>query len=67
MKRIKEEIKRYGHCFEDGRLMPAEYLIPIEYVEGHLASGEIHHKLICKGCIEKADQLGEVFKKDKKI
>jgi len=57
-----------GHLAECNppRLMPAKYLEQIEYVEGHLAPGEIHHKLICPGCLKKALELGDVFERDLK-
>jgi len=61
-----KKLERYGYCFKCGRLMPVKWLRPIELCEGHFAPGEIHHKLCCKGCKAKADQLGEVFEKDLK-
>ena len=58
---------KLGHCFECKRLMPIKWLEQIEYYEGHFAKGEIHHKLVCVGCIEKALELGEAFKEDSKV
>ena len=46
--------------------MPSKWLRQIEYVEGHFAPGEIHHKILCLGCLKKALELGEVFEKDEK-
>jgi len=45
--------------------MPIKWLRQIEYHEGHFAPGEMHHKLVCLGCIKKALELGEVFKGQK--
>ena len=55
------ERKQFGHCFECGRLMPIKWLRQIEYYEHHFAPGETHHKLVCLGCIKKAEELGEIF------
>ena len=52
---------KLGHCFECKRLMPIKWLRQIEYYEGHFAKGDIHHELCCPSCIEKAEELGEVF------
>jgi len=61
-----KKIIQLGRCFECQRLMPSKWLRQIEYVEGHFAPGEIHHKLICDGCLKKAIELGDVFERDKK-
>ena len=61
---------KLGYCFACNRLMPIKWLIPIEYYEGHFAKGDIHHKLCCQSCVEKAIELGEVFEehsKNKKV
>ena len=60
-------MKQFGYCFKCGRLMPIKYLRQIEFYEGHFAPGEIHHKLICLGCVKKAEELGKVFEKDLEI
>ena len=51
--------KKYGHCFACNRLLPLKYLEQIEYYEGHITDGALHHKLLCKSCKAKAE---EVFK-----
>jgi len=59
---------KLGHCFNPTcrRLMPIKWLRQIEYYEGHFTPGETHHKLCCLGCIKKAEELGDVFERDKK-
>ena len=58
--------KRFGRCFECGRLMPMEYLVQIEYYDNHgIESGDFHHKLLCIGCIKKAEEIYEERCSDK--
>ena len=54
-------MKKYGRCFECGRLLPLKDLEQIEYYKNHIIEGEFHHKLLCKSCKKKAE---EVFSKD---
>ena len=54
-------MKKYGHCFECKRLLPIECLEQVEYYEDHLTKGAFHHKLLCKSCISKADEVFEEF------
>jgi len=54
-------MKKFGHCFECGRLMPVDKLLQVEYYEGHIHNGDYHHKLLCLSCIKKAEELGKSF------
>ncbi len=54
MDKLNEE---YGRCFNCNRLIPMKYLTQIEYYDGHGIEGSFHHKLICKTCKEKADEV----------
>ncbi|GAH14844.1 unnamed protein product, partial [marine sediment metagenome] len=47
---ISKHIKRYGHCFACNRLLPLKYLEQIEYYDGHIIKGALHHKLLCQSC-----------------
>jgi len=58
---------KLGHCFECHRLMPIKWLRQIEYYEGHFAIGEMHHKLVCLGCVHKAEELGDVFEENSSV
>ena len=52
-------MKKFGHCFECERLLPVELLEQVEYFKSHLVEGSFHHKLICKACIKKAEEVLE--------
>ena len=52
-------IKKFGHCFECKRLLPIKFLEQIAYYEWHIHEGDFHHKLLCRSCMKKAE---EVFK-----
>jgi len=54
-----KHIKRYGRCFECKRLLPLKFLEQIEFYQDHITEGGFHHKLICRSCKRKAE---EVFK-----
>ena len=57
---METPMKEYGHCLECKRLLQVKYLIRVKYWDGHLGiKGGFHHKLLCRTCEEKAD---EVFK-----
>lgn len=45
----------YGKCFHCTRIMPIKYLIQIRLYD-HKLIGKFHHKLLCCGCKEAADQ-----------
>lgn len=47
----------YGQCFHCHRIMPVKYLTQIRFYEGHKHIGKFHHKLICIGCKEAADEI----------
>jgi len=51
-------MKKFGRCFECKRLMPIKQLEEIEFYEYHLISQAYHHKLICKACVAKAEEIG---------
>ena len=46
----------YGICFHCNRIMPVKYLIQIRLYD-HKLVGKFHHKLLCCGCKEAADQI----------
>lgn len=52
-------MEKYGRCFVEkcNRLVPMKYLTPIEFFIGHDIEGSFHHKLICRTCKKKADQI----------
>ena len=50
-------MKKFGHCFECKRLLPLKDLEQIEYYEHHKHDGDFHHKLLCKSCVEKAEEV----------
>ena len=52
-------MERYGSCFRCKRLLPLKYLEQIEYYRDHITDGGFHHKLICKTCKKKADEVFE--------
>lgn len=56
-----KHIKKFGRCFNCGRLLPLKYLEQIEYFENHIGNGDFHHKTICWSCRKKAE---EVFEKE---
>lgn len=56
-------MKKFGHCFECGRLLPLKYLEQIEFYDDHIIEGALHHKLLCRACKNKAE---EIFKKNTK-
>ena len=58
-----KHIKRFGRCFNCGRLLPLKHLEQIEYFKDHIIEGGFHHKLLCRSCKKKAE---EVFNNDKK-
>ena len=53
---MKKEYLKFGHCFECKRLLPLKYLEQIEYYEGHIIAGDLHHKLLCRACKVKAEE-----------
>jgi len=55
-------MNKFGHCLECKRLLPIEFMERVEYYDGHLIQGAYHHKLLCKSCKEKAE---EVFREKK--
>lgn len=52
-------MEKYGHCFECRRLLPLKYLEQIEYYGCHISDGSFHHKLLCKSCKKKAEEVFE--------
>ena len=54
-----KHIKKYGECFRCHRLLPLKYLEQVEFYDFHIIDGEFHHKLLCRSCAKKAN---EVFK-----
>jgi hypothetical protein len=52
-----EDIKKFGKCFECGRLMKIERLRQIQFFDFHLTDGDYHHKLVCDSCITKAEEI----------
>lgn len=50
-------MRKYGHCLECKRLLPLEFLERVEYFDGHIIPGAMHHRLLCHACIEKADEV----------
>ena len=51
--------KKYGRCFECGRLLPLKYLEQVEFYEYHIVNGGEHHKLLCRACRKKAEEAFE--------
>lgn len=47
----------YGQCFHCQRLMLIDKLVQIRLYDGHKHVGSFHHKLLCVGCREKADEI----------
>ena len=47
----------YGQCFHCKRIMLMKCLTQIRFYEGHKHMGKFHHKLICIGCKEAADEI----------
>ena len=52
-------MKKFGHCLECNRLLPIKFLQRVEYYDGHLINGAMHHKLLCDSCMEKAEEVFE--------
>ena len=50
-------MKSFGRCFECIRLMPVKLLEQIKFFKHHKIENDYHHKLICKSCIKKAEEL----------
>ena len=50
-------MKKFGHCLECKRLLPIEVMERVEYYNGHLIKGAYHHKLLCRACKEKAEEV----------
>lgn len=60
-------MKKFAHCFECKRLLPLELLEQVEYYEGHITAGDMHHKLLCRACIKKAEEVLSSIKNYKGI
>ena len=56
---MNKRYKKFGHCFACGRLLPLKYLEQIEYYKSHIIEGNFHHKLLCKACKKKAEEVFE--------
>ena len=54
---MNKRYKKYGHCFVCDRLLPLKYLEQVEYYEGHIIAGAMHHKLLCRACKKKAEEV----------
>lgn len=54
-----KHIKRFGRCFNCNRLLPLKYLEQIEYFDNHITEGGFHHKLLCRSCKKKAEEVFE--------
>jgi len=52
-----KHIKRFGRCFNCKRLLPLKYLEQIEFYDNHIINGEYHHKLLCRSCKKKAEEV----------
>lgn len=50
-------MKKFGHCLECKRLLPIEFLERVEYFDGHIIEGAYHHRLLCRSCREKAEEV----------
>jgi len=57
--------REFGRCFACRRILPVydklerQILFQVVFYDGHLREGAMHHKLICRACKGKAE---EVFK-----
>jgi len=51
-------MKQLGKCFMCERVMPMKFLESVEYYTGHsIETKDFHHKLICKGCLKKTEDI----------